>query len=150
MLHRVMSQKIEHGLTAVCLSLICTLLTSQATDEMCAWLEKDCNITESAIRTLHSIILDDELVFLRILFLLSVDFFILPFSFTFYFDTSFNFVTPCYSVTCFFREERENKSSEVSSNTNRVTRPSESCITETCTSEVAENGPGNLQAMSNQ
>ncbi|XP_063680984.1 protein saal1-like [Bolinopsis microptera] len=99
-LHRVMSQKIEHGLTAVCLSLICTLLTSQATDEMCAWLEKDCNITESAIRTLHSIILDDE-------------------------------------------EERENKSSEISSNISGVTRASESCITETDSSKVAENGPDN-------
>ena len=62
MLHRVISEKIEHGLTAVCLSLVCTLLTSPATDEMCAWLEKDGNITDTAIRTLHRIVLDDELV----------------------------------------------------------------------------------------
>ncbi|KAL5263524.1 hypothetical protein ACHWQZ_G008776 [Mnemiopsis leidyi] len=59
-LHRVISEKIEHSLTAVCLSLVCTLLTSEATDEMCAWLEKDCNITDTAIRTLHRIIQDDQ------------------------------------------------------------------------------------------
>ena len=41
-MHSVMSEKQDYSLVAVCLSLICTLLSANC-DDMTAWLERDGN-----------------------------------------------------------------------------------------------------------